>query len=140
MSYKHVIKMTLECGQLLSGAHYLCDQVNTLYRPSHLNHPCTIWTASNSANYVWLYNHFKELATIYRERSGRDHKTWTDLHERLSLLPLNIPQVSEMSPMPLNSVPEQYRVLGDPLQSYRNYYEAEKLFTDDDRVNYFANK
>ena len=131
MSQKHVIKMILESGQLLSSAHYLRDQRSDLYRPAFLNHPCTIWTAENSANYTWLYQHFKELATIYYERSGRQHKTWSDLGERLAHLPIHIPDATEMTPTPL-VMPKEYWVEGDSIGSYRNYYEAEKLFTDAD--------
>lgn len=44
---KRVVKMILESAQLLSSAIFINSQsiYNDIYKPTHLKHPCTIWTS-----------------------------------------------------------------------------------------------
>ena len=49
---KHVVKMIVETAQLLSTAHHVLDgEQARLYRKTHVNHPCSVWTRKCSANY-----------------------------------------------------------------------------------------
>jgi len=116
---KHVVKMIVESAQMLSTAHRLVDGVeyfdqtsngrkirrwrledmreNVLYKSVHMNHPCTIWTRENSANYLWHYDHFIALCDEYTYRYGKIHSTDTQLRVLLSLLPNNIPHSDEIT-------------------------------------------
>ena len=55
----HCIKMILETAQLLSTAiwyHHNAQDFSSLglYKPSHIKHPCALWTKTSRANFLWL--------------------------------------------------------------------------------------
>lgn len=123
---KHVVKMILESAQLLCTAHHELDESSApagLYRPTHKNHPCAIWTRESVENYVWLYQLFDALCAEYNTRYNKVHLTEEKLLSTLSVAPRNIPQ-SPATPFAL-AMPEKYRSL-DAVQSYRAYYLEEK--------------
>lgn len=74
---KRVVKMTLETAQILSTAIYKKDPLfhyrHNLYKPTHQNHPCTLWVGANSNHYHWTYHHFLGLLQEYTARYGRTH-------------------------------------------------------------------
>lgn len=70
---KRVIKMILESAQMLSTAMHV-NGLNAPYKPTHKNHPCTIWTRTSKKNYLWLYDHFIALMEQYSSRYGKTHK------------------------------------------------------------------
>jgi hypothetical protein len=70
---KRVIKMILESAQMLSTAIIFHGGIAP-YKRTHVNHPCSIWTRQNRANYLWLYNHYYALCKVYTERYGKIHK------------------------------------------------------------------
>ena len=45
---KRVVKMVLETAQLLSTAIFINSTItyDNLYKPTHVKHPCTIWTTA----------------------------------------------------------------------------------------------
>ena len=127
---KHVVKMILESAQMLSTAHRVLDgdeiaDSKDLYKAVHKNHPCTIWTCSSSAHYEWLYEHMSCLMTEYQRRYEKTHATHR-LHFPLCNFPHNI-EHDEFSPPP-QCMPDQYKVEGNTVQSYRNYYHGEKAY------------
>ena len=75
---KHVVKMTLESAQMLCTAQHLMasNPSDLLYKPTHENHPCNVWTRLSSCNYHWLFKHFQHLATEYTFRFGKVHASW----------------------------------------------------------------
>ena len=142
---KHVVKMPLESGQMLSTAHRLLDgneyfEINEkgrklkrwklddyrediLYKAVHPKHPCTLWTMESSANYRWHYEHFRALAKEFEYRYGKQHSTWVDLHETLATLPKNIPLKNSMTPFKLAmGVAPDCINIADPVGSYRKFY------------------
>jgi len=141
---KHVVKMVLESAQLLCTAHRVIDGEhyidsssgrrlqrwkhptydNELYKATHFNHPCSLWLRESIDNYRWLYNHFEALSNEYTKRFGKIHKSWRELGAILFFSPENISKQSFTNPA--LAMPNEYKC-GDPVQSYRNYYEAEKL-------------
>ena len=67
---KHVVKMPLESAQMLSVAHRVLDYDtlptdSKIYKIAHEHHPCTRWVMKSFDNYMWLWNHFKALASEY---------------------------------------------------------------------------
>ena len=147
---KHVVKMILEYAQLLSTAHHILDGKKeerfnsngktlmpkyqhpntTLYKPTHINHPCSVWTRKTSGNYQILYQLFCTLCDEYTHRYGKIHKTDSKLREILKNVPKNI-HIGEMTPpaiaiadksLKIHSLDGKYYIV----ESYRNYYNVEK--------------
>lgn len=123
---KHVTKMVLETAQLLCTAHHVYGNgENVPYKPTHLQHPSTIWARENTANYNWLFCHFIALCTEYTKRYGRTHLTYTKCADALYDAPKGMKHSDEISEMP-QCFPDQYKVKGDSVRGYRNYYLGEK--------------
>jgi hypothetical protein len=142
---KHAVKMILEYAQLLSTAHRVLDgtlQVglsakgrkktsyvlpdmrdSMLYSATHVNHPSAIWVRQSDSNYNWLYSMFVALMSEYTYRYGRVHAT-DRLSAMLSVAPTNIPKGAFTEPTP--AMPDIYKVSGDAIQSYKNYYIGDK--------------
>jgi hypothetical protein len=125
---KHLVKMILESAQLLCSAHIVLDNVIMindvkLYRLTHKNHPCAIWTRASSSNYEWLYKLFCELCKEYTFRYGKIHLTETKLKCALSFVPINAPN-GPVTDFAL-AMPDSCKT-ADPIESYRNYYKSHK--------------
>lgn len=116
----HNVKMILEASQLLSTAHFVLDGIQVGYKPSHQNHPSSKWTRSTSANYQWLYNHFKALCEEYTFRTGKIHKS-SELLNVLDKLPMNIKK-AELESFAM-AMPENFQRLGlfDQTIAYKAY-------------------
>lgn len=65
---RHVIKMALETTQILSTL------TGGPYKPTHANHPCTLWAGESRANAAWLLAHGQELCAEYSRRFGKVHR------------------------------------------------------------------
>lgn len=69
-----VNKMVLETAQLLSGAvRYFNADASNLYKPTHMGHPCAVWTRIARDNFLWLIEHGRYLNDVFKLVSGRDH-------------------------------------------------------------------
>jgi hypothetical protein len=142
---KHCIKMPLESAMMLSSAHRYLDgketivkskagrnvkkyilndeRENILYGVSHLNHPCTKWTYETSENYKWHYNLLIAMLKEYTYRYGKNHAC-EKLLPFLKNLPKNI-NIGHQTPF-VTAMPDECKVPGDSIQSYRNYYLMNK--------------
>lgn len=139
---KHVVKMILESGQMLSTTHRVLDGTlsqrispagrkltyyehsmdDILYKAVHVNHPSTLWTRESKANYQWHYDHFIGLCDEYTYRYDKVHTTFKKLGEFLQTPPVNIPDIGETTfKLAMGANPECI-VPNDPVQSYRNFY------------------
>jgi hypothetical protein len=147
---KHVSKMIVESGQMLSTAHRILDGVmdrrlsktgktrvrywelederseSTLYKAVHTGHPCTVWTMTSHLNYKWHYQLFTELCKEYTFRYGKKHLTEKVLHDILKDPPKNI-KMSHMTPFALamGAAPECIDHC-DPIGSYQNFYQTKQ--------------
>lgn len=119
---KHVVKMVLETAQLLCTAHAVLDGTSPGYKPTHRNHPCSVWLRESVANYRWLHDHFGALCEEYTFRYGRVHKSAALLPVLMSA-PSNIPLVKRTKFV--LAMPGEYEV-DCPIESYRNYYRHGK--------------
>ncbi len=82
---KHIVKMPLECCQMLSiiasdkwghGYGTLPKSDGTPYQTDHgafRNHPCTLWASETPANARWLIAHAFALCEEYTSRYGKVH-------------------------------------------------------------------
>jgi hypothetical protein len=141
---KHTVKMILEYAQLLSTAHRVLDgdivigksktgrkqtryvlsrDDSVLYSATHINHPSSVWVRQSAENYNWLFGLFQALMTEYTHRYGKTHAT-SRLEMHLAKLPKNIPQKSFTEPTP--AMPDDVKVPGDSIASYRRYYIQNK--------------
>jgi hypothetical protein len=127
MYNKHVVKMILESAQLLCTAHVISDgeNANVPYKVTHKNHPSAIWARESTSNYKWLYDHMIALGEEYTRRYGKKHLTIIKCSGVLSKAPANVTK-TELTPMP-QCMPDQYKVPGNSVEAYWNYYEAEKV-------------
>jgi hypothetical protein len=139
---KHCIKMILEYAQLLSTAQRVIDgnlsvglsetgrkqtryvlpddRESKLYVATHINHPSAIWVRKSYENYEWLYTMFIELMKEYTYRYGKNHAC-EKLTEPLYTPPTHIPKgVGFTEPTP--AMPDDVKIAGDSIKSYRNYY------------------
>jgi len=142
---KHVVKMILEYAQLLSTAHRFLDgsesvglsssgrkkkvwtlpdsRDSILYSATHINHPSAVWVRQSDANYAWLYRMFGALMDEYTYRYGKIHSC-ERLAQTLSYRPKNIPTGPFTEPTP--AMPDELKIPGDAINSYRNYYRTSK--------------
>ena len=49
------------------------------YKPTHMNHPCTIWAGKSHYNYNWLARHFIALVDEKTDRTHKIHLSYTKL-------------------------------------------------------------
>jgi len=142
---KHCVKMILEYAQLLSTAHRYLDGIlsiglsksgrkqqryvlsdnreHILYSATHINHPSAIWVRQSDKNYSWLFDMFQALLEEYTYRYGKNHAC-EKLLWALEVRPNNIPRGNFIEPTP--AMPDHYKVTGDSIQSYKNYYLGDK--------------
>lgn len=119
---QHVSKMILESVQML------CTALNkqgfvTPYRSTHMKHPCVLWVEASNDNFLWLVALAESLNREYRfrYRKNKDHASIAVLdqireHRFASHGLTEFPQ----------AMPDEYKVPGDAVAAYRNFYLGEK--------------
>lgn len=143
---KHVVKMIIEYCQLMSTTHRILDgqeyidttangrkikrwrmqdevMENGLMKASHINHPSNVWVRGSQENYKWLCVMWVYLLKEYTHRYDKEHACQKRL-EFLVTPPKNISKMPFTEPTP--AMPDQYKVPGNSIQSYKNYYIHEK--------------
>ena len=113
---KHIVKMPLETAQMLST---VCGGP---YKPTHANHPCTVWARASTANYSWLWQLGIFLSEEYTYRYGKTHKCQAII-KSLSEPPASVP-VGERTPFAQAMPPECQHA--DAVLAYQQYYAAHK--------------
>jgi hypothetical protein len=78
----------------------------------------------SDANYAWLYRLFGALMDEYTYRYGKTHAC-EKLSDALSYRPKNILKSEFTEPTP--AMPDEVKVAGDSIKSYRNYYINNKM-------------
>jgi len=145
---KHCVKMVLEYAQLLSTAHRIINGVpdrivsitgrkktvyrlpdsrdGILYSATHANHPSAIWVRQSRDNYAWLWSLLRALCKEYTYRYGKVHKVEREgLLEELRFVPCGIPEHPKFTE-PTPAMPDDVKIKGDSIASYRNYYQKNK--------------
>lgn len=121
---KHCVKMILEHTQLMSTAvnFHTNNLIEGLYKTTHLNHPCGVWTRQTRGNFQWLIDMTEELFKEYTKRYGKSHKSYV-IFQRLKNVKEVIPE-GEMTSF-AQAMPEEYKDI-DPVKAYRTYYLKDK--------------
>lgn len=116
---KHVIKMCLETAQILSTV------TGGPYKPTHANHPCTLWAKANQTNFNWLVRHGLALCEEYTHRYGKRHKC-QDVIESIAnstseeFFPVGVSPFAQCMPDNCKH--------NDPVTAYRQYYHTKSGF------------
>jgi hypothetical protein len=144
---KHVVKMILEAGQMLSTSHRVLDgdeyydrtknnrrikrwrlndeRESKLWKASFVGHPCTQWTMESRMNYRWHATHALALCREYTHRYEKTHKSQSLIEYLFNREPLNIKE-GGLTKFAI-AMPDQYKVECS-VESYRNYYRGEKAY------------
>ena len=147
---KHVVKMILESAQLLSTCHRVLDGTEyydktangrkikrwkhpnsnmeaVLYKAGWIKHPSTLWLFESAYNYVWLYQHMMALNEEYKKRYNhkKDHLAIQKLGDLLKHPPKNA-KINKIATDPTPAMPDECKIPGDVVGSYRNYYIMKK--------------
>lgn len=121
---KHVVKMVLETGQMLSTAYQLHNgEDEDLYMSAYPKHPMTIWVGESEGNYLWSLQLLRELCKEYTYRYKKIHSTERVLNA-LNKKPVPKFHYKKFLIPPL-CMPDEYKV-SNYIKSYRNYYIGEK--------------
>ena len=144
---KHVVKMILEAGQMLSTSHRVLDgeeyydrtknnrrikrwrlsdeREDKLWKASCVGHPCTQWTMKSRMNYRWHATHALALCREYTHRYEKIHNSQALIEYLFNREPLNIKE-GGLTKFAI-AMPDQYKVECS-VESYRNYYRGEKAY------------
>ncbi len=120
---QHVVKMILESVQMLCTALNK-KGISTPYKPTHINHPCVLWVEHSFDNFCWLKNLTIALNDEYRFRFEKDvdHKSISVL-QQITRYDYKSRGITEYA----QAMPDIYKVPGDPVKAYRQFYSGEKM-------------
>ena len=62
---KRLIKMVLETTQLLSTTLSILGSEKAPYKPTHKNHPCSVWVRESLDNFLWCVEYGLALCDEY---------------------------------------------------------------------------
>jgi len=147
---KHVVKMILESAQMLCTAKRVLDGTEyfdktkngrkirrwrldnnneeaIIYKAGWLGHPSTQWVMKSAYNYIWLYQHMMALNEEYKKRYNhtKDHMCIQKLGQLLKTPPKNA-RIDVKGTDATPAMPDECKVPGDSVASYRNYYIMKK--------------
>jgi hypothetical protein len=123
---RHVIKMILESAQMLCSSIHCHDKGRQVkYKPTHINHPCTIWARKSRDNFMWLVQLSKALVDEHLLRYPRSskHKSASVIEECESLFHV-IPRgyMTEFA----QAMPNEYKK-ECPVEAYQEFYRKDKV-------------
>ena len=76
-----VRKMTVETAQIICTVLHMRNEPAP-YKPTHRNHPLTLWAAERPGNLYWLWRHGMALGAECEYRFDKGHKSF-DVIQRL---------------------------------------------------------
>lgn len=125
---KLLVKMVLETAQLLSTA--VNESSGTthedLYKSTHVNHPCSLWTRESSSNFLWLYMYGIGLGREYTKRYIKVHKSVRVIINSMKYFKeLPIKHSTEF----VQCMPDSFKD-EDVVTAYRNYLKSKPYFNE----------
>ena len=104
------------------------ERDSILYSATHVNHPSAVWVRQHAVNYTYLYKLFCATCDEYTHRYGKVHVTDTKLRGILKQAPKNIfiDHETRIWHGPTPAMPDECKVPGDHIASYRKYYIDKK--------------
>jgi hypothetical protein len=156
---KHIVKMILEYGQLLSGAYYglsTCKNTKDYLKISssrlketnyprenfikltHKHHPCMKFSMESIENWNWLLELFNEVLSEYTYRYAKIH-LFQPLYFWFKNNPPDLPSTGKITWV--KAMPDYLKLIDEPVLAYRQYYIQEKQhlakWTDRDTPPWF---
>lgn len=152
---KHIVKMILETCQLLWAAYHLQPETATappesikIYKLTHANHPMSKWIRHSRENFNWAARHALAACGEYTVRYGRRHAcepgirwladgaavSFANQTYLATTILASFDYPLECSPPPICIADRNHLAIScrggvtgySLVQSYRNYYRAEK--------------
>lgn len=138
---KHIVKMPLECCQMLSivasekwghGYGYLYKTDRTPYKTekgAFRNHPCTQWAAKSIDNAYWLIKHGMNLCDEFQLRYGKAHSCYNTLLEAYYLFPKG--KLTNVTPF-ARAMPGEFKydTSIDTFEAYKRYIASKTWVKD----------
>lgn len=137
MCDKHVIKMFLECVQimctvyrLLTGNEEYANFIG-LYKKTHSGHPPVKWAMASTSNFMWLYSHAMALCEEHKYRYEREeyHKSRAialKVGDEFFVHGFDTYFKSTKFTRPPLVMPKRYQRIGSVIECYRRFYIEEK--------------
>jgi len=121
---RHVKSYIVDYAKILSACHHLNNPFQfkssnkRIYRLCFKNHPITNWARINTSHYEWLFDLWVALCNEHAFRFSKIHKT-----EGLKYDLRVKPHLVRSNKITFNQfLPDVFKVKGDAIQAYRNYY------------------
>lgn len=130
---KHILSGINETVQILSTAFNLIGIIEERlpYPPKRKKYPLCRWAADSTSNLNWTLRYGKGLSKEYSFRYGKRHQWDYEISNMSHIFweecvfdATNI----EMPQSFIQAMPEKYKVTGNAVHAYRNYYKAEKAY------------
>lgn len=77
---RRLTKMVLETAQLLNNVLAHHGDPTAPYKPTHMNHPSSVWARTSVSNYQQMLAYFAHIANEFTYRTGKDHKCYDHYH------------------------------------------------------------
>lgn len=125
---QHVVKMLTESVQMLSTIHHEVDKLGRtdIFKPTHVNHPCTIWARESRQNYFWLSGLTQHLFREYQKRYKKDEfKSYRIYQEAELHRPPEGIKNWDLTPH-VKCMPDEFK-LDSVVDSYINFYRKDKM-------------
>lgn len=137
---KHIVKMPLECCQMLSivasdwyhgygPLHKADGNPYSTVKGAFRNHPCTKWAAETVHNAYWLIKHGMNLCDEYTLRYGKVHSCYNTLLEAYYLFPKGkIDKVENF----VRAMPDEWKHDNtiDTFEAYKKYIASKTWVVD----------
>jgi hypothetical protein len=131
---KHIVKMPLECCQMLSIVaskwyHSYGDLYKTDGTPyatekgAFRNHPCTQWAAESTHNAYWLIKHGMNLCDEYTIRYNKVHSCYKTLVDAYYIFPKG--KITSVTPF-ARAMPDEFKLDTsiDTFTAYKMYISS----------------
>ena len=125
----HLGKLSIEGCQMASAIIniiYPEYSNEALMKPTHVNHPCTIWARQSSLNFKWLVDHTEALFAEYTKRYSRVHACqvrFEALHDAFIECMRRLAKQGLVDlTKPALAMPDDFK-RDCPVKSYELYYE-----------------
>jgi hypothetical protein len=136
---KLIVKMPTEQLQLLTPWAFNAHEVY-IQKPDGTNygikgfahHPCSKWLHIHPANAAWVISHGLAMCSEYSRRYGdKTHGSQLGLLQVRKLFIHKHPGVHPGQHTEfVQAMPEEFKILGNPVQAYRNYINGYKGYAE----------
>lgn len=118
---KHVIAL-----DFIKQKPYYDPETQRALAISHVNHPSNVWVRQSIQNFNWLKDLTLAMECEWKLRYAHPEHVRHKSVQLLDVMPQPILNDSGFT-QPTPAMPDKYKVEGDSIASYWNYYRAEKL-------------